>query len=387
MEETAIVRAGSLPIARPLNAGWDVLDPLLRACWDHAGQLANWALTELYTHDVRPIAGSDWIPPYPGLYLYGHAREYYESWGWWAGAYAQANCVLRSAEDAYKRQRLAVLRGLISLRTMRLPQPFPLHNQTWEPCLRDGRPVVSLSLPGGRVEVELRGGAPGDQKEFARHLALFRALVAGEAKKCQLLITGQRCSKGCHRAALAYKEPGGGQTYYVRPLVKFVVRMPARPAEGGRVLTLCTDPEAFWVAELDGRRAWVLNNDHVRGAVARHAGHKARLRRLGQDAKAERRLNHSQLRRLRERVEKLCHRHNHWLKTWLQQTAADLAGFAARQRVGEVAYSDAVRDFVPEFPWHRLKTALAGALAGAGITLHDLNVPRGGDPDVPREGE
>jgi hypothetical protein len=132
-------------------------------------------------------------------------------------------------------------------------------------------------------------------------------------------------------------------------------------------LTLCTDPASLWVAELDGRQAWLLNADHIKRACDWQAIHKAKRQRWAEDCKAERRSSKSHRQQFQDSRDRCCEKHARRMKSWCQESASHLVRFAQRQHVGVVAYTDADKSFMPGFPWHLLKECLSSALAQAGI--------------------
>ena len=368
-----VIRAFELPLQHAEPHVW----PLLRECWKQATMLANWCVMELARHDVTRMGKMAKLPPYPyeKLHgrklkgLYGRASESFRmKSGWWAGACISAATVCREVERAYHQDRFAVLwQCKQALRLYRYPYPWPIHAQSWKAAglgEHDGKPWVEVVLPGGKARLQLRGGP-----EFGRQMGLFRQVVKGELPRLALVIREQPANRGCHRPGVESREAGGGARQFSRVMVKMVAKLPVKEKPGERVLTLCTDPNAFWVAELDGRQAWVLNNDHMRRAFEWQAVHAARLLRLAQDAKAERRLNPEALDALNDSRRRCCDKHHRRLSSWLHETAAHLVGFAARQKVGRVLYRDVKTGFIPSFPWHRLKTLLKDKLTAAGIVL------------------
>jgi hypothetical protein len=372
-DEATVVRAFELPLQHAPKETW----PLIRECWQQSTQLANWCVTQLLRADVVRTPGMDKLPKFADVDLYalmfGRKAEKrgrkdkdkvlpvvasaFAGTEFWAGAALSAVSIMRQVKEKYLQERLAVIwQRSKSPCTYRFPHPWPVHAQGWKAAWLDtsGKPCVRLTLPGGQVEMRLRGGA-----EFGRQMGLFRQIVSGELPRLQLVIRQQGCSLGCHRPTMPGREPA-------RVMVKMVARLPVRPSPGGRTLTLCTDESAFWVAELDGQPAWVLNADHVRRACDWLAIHETRRQRLAQDRKAERRLNPG-ADSWRRSLERCCDKHARRMNSWLHETAAHLTGYAVRQKVGLVLYRDQQKGFAPLFPWHKLKTLLVDKLRAAGI--------------------
>jgi hypothetical protein len=365
----SVIRAFELPVqsVECLDGkdGW----ALLCDCWREATRLANWGVLQLLRSDVTRTPDLGRLPKRPCLNgarlkgLYGLASETFGfKAGWWAGACISASTILRDVERKYAAERLDVIwRQRLKPTWYAHPYPWPVHAQGWKGCgFEDsGRPWVLATLPGGLARLRLRGGP-----EFGRQLALFRQVVRGELPRRALVIRQQGSSNSCHRPTVK----AGGRP--CRVMLKMVADVPVTPRPGGRALVLLTDPASFWVAELDGRRAWVLNADHVRRAVARHAEHLRRLQRMAEDAKAERRLTgHRDCRQL-PRLGRLAHKDRNRLASFTHEAAAHLVGFAARQGVGEVFYLDRDRGFMPRFPWHELHRKLAEKCAAGGVVFY-----------------
>lgn len=364
------IRAVSLPVNSCLDLPWADFCKRLHACLEQSTALANWTARELDRRDVVRLPGVKKLPSMPAIPrtrkggkwlrgLYGLASVQFDfCGGFWKGAAICASSIIRAVERKYRKERKAIVwEGRRLPARYRYPVPFPVHANCWDGEFRDGRPVLTVRLPGGPVELSLRGGP-----EFARQLADFRRVVKGEAKKCQLLLTFLS-SGGSHRQTTDAK----GSSY--RIMVKLIVDVPEHETSGGRVLALATDPAALWVAELDGRRAWVLNADHVKRACDWQESHRVRLQRWAEDTKAERRGSPRKRKQFEASRQRCCLKHARRLKTWCQQSAAHLTQFAVRQRVGTVAYSDLAREYLPGFPWHLLKSCLQNALAAVGVEL------------------
>lgn len=371
-------RASSLPVKSCLNLSWAEFCARLHACWEQSTALADWAARELEIRDVVRMPGVEKLPAMPVIPktrdgrkwlrgLYGLASVTFDfKGGFWKGAAVCASSILRAVERKHRKERSMVIWNRSrSPARYRYPYPFPVHASCWDVEFRAGRPVLTVKLPGGLVELELRGGP-----EFGRQLAELRRVASGDAKKCQMLITRQRASEGCHRRTTVERAPGGGDRVHYRIMVKVITESLERQALGDRVLTLATDPAALWVAELDGRRAWALNADHVKRACDWQEAHRVRRQRWAEDTKAERRASGRKKAQFQASRDRCCDKHARRMKSWCQEAASHLAGFASRQKVGRVLYLDDDKGFLPGFPWHQLKTCLANALAGHGIALH-----------------
>lgn len=357
-----VIRAFELPLHHAGKETWE----LIRECWRHARQLANWCQTEMLRQD-DPAA-----PRPPDFDLYARAfgrlaekrgrkdatkvllaREAgFPARDFFAGARQSASTIIEDVQADYRQHRHDVFvrhsRTIINYRNY----PWPVHGQQVKAAWLDegnGRPHLRITLPGGQVELRMRNGA-----EFGRQMAHFRTLVARHGAGVpfkQIVLREKKCR--------------GGDV-----MIKMVAELPVRQRTGDRVLVLATDPEAFWVAEIDRRRAWVLNNDHWRRVVARHQEHLRILQRMSEDAKAERRMGNNLAGRQQARLDVLCQKDRDRLASFTHEAASHLAQFAARQGVGCVLYLDRERGYVPRFPWHELHAKLAQKLEELGIAFH-----------------
>lgn len=368
-------------VALPVHGSPD-LWRLLGDCWEQSTALANWGAQRCARHDVTRTPGMERLPPFPpwpesgpsdysprrnkGLYgLAVHELGMATKGDFWSGAAISASTLLRDVEAHWRRHRYAVLWMRNEAPVLwHYPRPWPVHPQAWSARMESGKPVIHARLPGGAVDLSLRGGP-----EFGRQLASFRQVAEGKLKRATLYLTRQRASEGCHRPTMQEPRTAGEQRTHWRVMARFAVTREVQARESERVLNVNTDPEALLVAEIDGRRAWVLNADHVRRAVEWQQVHEVRRQRWAQDVKAERRASQKILRQFEASRERCCDRHARRMNSWCQETASHLARFAARQRVGLVAYDDTAKSYLPLFPWYKLRLCVAHAMAGLGIEI------------------
>lgn len=323
------------------------------------------------------------------LYTIGFTRKQYPDNAFFEGAKGSAAYITNMVRDKYIKERRSVIWDRkAALSTYRMPYPWPVRSAEWkgiglsradwtkfvdtlhgkhrkefsamEPPA-DGKPWVVIVLPGGWAVLRLRGGP-----EFGRQMASFRQVVSGQLPKRQLFLRKHIVSGQSHRTGTGGRDSGD------RVMVKMVADMPVREPRSDRVLTLCVDPATFWVAELDGRTAWVANSDHVRRAMDWLGIHHDRLQRLRQDAKAERRLCVKKTRQWQASLDRCCLKHARRMSSWLHEMAAHVIGFCERQGVAELVYDDSKREGLPLFPWYKLKTLLGDKCAVAGIALKDM---------------
>jgi hypothetical protein len=389
VKATFRLRAVAFPVAGVVEGGtWEEFRAALRDAFRASTDLHNWAVRQLLARDAFRLPGQAEFPPCPKVDLY----KLYNDLGCPLGdvpGLTRATIFQTVQSDYLRRRRIPCLAmGRENLPLKRYPAPVPVHNQAWRAEWREvggrPRPCVSFRLHGVATE-----GAPRwvvqlpDGKPFARQLGDFRAILDGETILGQLDLYEQPCGQTDHnRATSATRRTSGGANQARRLMVKLVARFPVRerpPASG--VLALRTDPEAFWVAEHDGRvvRPWILNADEfVRwcGEMrALHDAHARWLQRMREDTKLERRLDGSRLAQLNDAYRKRCDKHRRRVKTWIDQTVAQVVNYCGRQRVAGLIYDDENRAWLDSFPWHQVRTTLRqrcerdGIVPGGTLTL------------------
>jgi hypothetical protein len=122
--------------------------------WIETTRCANWMMTELYARDVRR-SGEEKMPPMRYVYLYPEARLLFP---------ALTPQSVASLEQAVTRKYAArryevVWTHAASLASLRYPQPFPVHNQSWSLAIDERRrPILSARIGAKRWEMRLQGG-------------------------------------------------------------------------------------------------------------------------------------------------------------------------------------------------------------------------------------
>jgi hypothetical protein len=323
-----ILRALTLPVAEPLSGNWRELRDDLAAMWIETTHCANWMMTELYARDVRR-GREEKMPPMRHVYLYPEARQLFP---------ALTPQSVASLEQAVTRKYVArryevVWTHAASLASLRYPQPFPVHNQSWSLAIDEQRrPILSARIGAKRWEMRLQGGI-----RYRRQLAGLQKIVAGAA------IPGE---------AAFYKHPDG------TILAKLVVWLPRPATTEGRegMLAVYTRPDQLLVAvDTKDERVWAYNADHLRRWIAQYE----RIRqRLAEDQKAEQRPVPS----FAGRREAMTLKQRRRMDSAIQQIAAQLAKFAQRRRFAVVRYNDADKSYLEKFPWFVLRERIAGKL-------------------------
>lgn len=346
----------------------DELWAACRVAWGRSTALANAAMVELLAGDARPpIVGK--MPGSPKVELYKlliSQKDNGRVADQWDGAARDAGSIIRAVERVYKAARFDVLRGARTLPTFRYPYPYRMHNQTWsvirvpteQEMLAGEWPVVSVVLPNiGRVNLIL-SRANGHW----RALSLLRRIAAGdpEVHAGELSICRQRDGDrdgghGTDRGPDRAKRPW-------TIMLRFSVGVVPRENPETQTMNLTTDPEALLVCWLAGRKDWVLNDDQV---IRRIAAHRVTLQRLSQDRKAERRLRRQG--GIQAKVEAVTLKHERYMDTYLHQTAAAVASYAVRNRVGCVFADLTPSGYLDSFPWFQLRERLRNRLSMEGI--------------------
>lgn len=346
-----VPRAAVVPVWKPDDCSWEELNESLRAGWDFTTAMANWCVHFLFRRDdlgeKTPSSVKLKSKSNPeGAYLYGSAVREFPGWDdLSAGIAASANIVTRDVHRKYLQKRFEiVVRKQSNLLTYRYPYPFPVHNQNWSVEFDRTGPVVSVPLPVlGRVRLRLKCGG-----EFRRQIGMLRQILSGAAKKGEAAL--YRTKKG-------------------QLLFKAVGTLPVR-ADRDRFENACylhTDPGAFLVAEVNGRKVNISNGDHIKNLVARH---RVFLQRTGEDKKREVRMDPRQRSNLEKAVDARCIKQNDRVKTHVEQVTSQVAKYCERGKVGVVVFDDSDRTFIPEgFPWHAFGERLGHKLTERGIVL------------------
>lgn len=342
-DDNKVIRVAILPVAEPVGASWKELGDALHLAWQDSTSLSNWAAVELVKTDAQRKSTDAKLKAMKPVNLYRLGFTTRGFWGVdaWNHCKSSANCVLRRVEKAYRKARFNIIwRASQVVPWFRYPQPYPVHNAEWKAELIEGKPHVRFNLKGERWLIRLKSGA-----EFGRQLAIFRQIVNG-AKQCELTIYRQGSQK--------------------HTMVKLACWVPKPEVKTGHTMLVRTDPNAFWVVEMEGRQPWILNADHVRRW---QMAHKTYLQRISEDTKREKRWPRKVMDNINKARDLRCEKNNNRLDSWAHEATAMLAAYATRNGVGEVIYDDSNKDYLPSFPWHTLKTKLKYKLEAAGLAL------------------
>lgn len=370
-DDGRIVRAVTIPVGAPLNMEWKELNAALAACWKQGTDAANWCIQQLFHRDTPNVAETPDAVKMGSLKngrFYGYGEAAKQPWfADWKGGKQSLNIVLQYAHREYLKRRWDVMvRHVQSLLMVRYPYPYPLDADAWSLSYVDGGfPVLTCSLPGLDKPVQLRLKRRAD---FGRQLALLKQLhaVQGQTDSPKLAKRGE---------AALYRNAKGDL------LVKVVGKFPKRERSDADKVNACllhTDPNALLVAEINGRKPWILNCDQLVRLRANAAAmahrwqekHGVYRQRVGEDLKREKRMDPQQRANLEAARELRCKKNNNRIATAIHQVSAQVVRFCERQKVCTVAYDDSIRSFIPDgFDWHQLKEKLTYKLAALGIDL------------------
>jgi hypothetical protein len=423
LEKKYVTRSISLPVQECLSGSWADLERLMCDCWHHATCLANWAAHTLRSYDVVRTPGMTELPPLSKVDLYalafGRAKEnvgreffqcskckrkwhlsqtnnglapshdkgkgpcegvglptvrlaravlpatdsLYEGSEFWNGAKVAATSLLRKIESKYRKER-----GKIVWRRERrtpeylYPFPFPVHQQAWAPFLLDnGRPVVNIGLPGGRVSLRLDNG-----RDFTAAMRVFKQLVDGDVSQQELTLDAQ--SSRAHCRLVHAKRPGDEPARELRLMVRIAYRMEVPVEFGtGHTAIVTTGSEPFLRMEIPGeQQPFVL---HAPWALQWVEDHRRFLDRFADDLKFEKRWPRAARKRRNRRQTRGCEKHDNRMKTFRQQTAHQFVAHAARRGCARIVYDDSDQSFAEEFPWFMLAKAFQDKCDEFGIVF------------------
>ena len=381
IEKKIITRSISLPVQECLSGEWKDFMKTLHGAWRLSTDLANWASHTLATLDVTRTPAMKELPKYAGVDLYalafGRAKErngktdgkvlpvVQAQFGGWEGARIAAASLLRRVQSKYAKER-----GKIIWRRERrtpeylYPVPFPVHGQAWAPFHGEhGEPVVSLALPGGRASVRLRQGT-----EFGPALRVFDKIIEGTVKSGELSVCRQRSY--CPDRKDSQRLPGGGhrETYRIMLRISYQYEVPAA-LDDDSFCEVRTAADPFITLSIPEQLPWVLHSPQIGQHII---AHRAFLDRFADDLKFEKRWPRGKRRRMLRRQERGCDKQNRRLKSFCQETAAHIVGYATRRKIARIIYCDTDKSFVASFPWHLLREAMCSKCEEAQIRFEHV---------------
>ena len=242
--------------------------------------------------------------------------------------------VLKSAESKYSEKRFDILRGKCSLPTAR-SHPWPLLNNksvkrmSWEH--RDGNLYVKFRLIGKKWTVRVKSGS--NYKDQIK--GVLGAIKVGDSKiwidRKGVAVVGFACE-------IEAKTP------VVDPSKTLVVR---------------TMPDALLaIVRERSDTPYMISGELAKQKQAIKNGLQKKLR---QDIKP------GQKRQVRRKLSEFSDKWFRWCDTYIHEVTAQIVSFAIRGKYGKIELDDAIRSFLPSFPWHDLKTKLAYKCADQSI--------------------
>lgn len=339
--ERYVVRAICIPVASPEECGkgsqeaWAALRASLKEAWTRSTEAANWALRRLLTNDVVRDPGATKCPKMPTIYLYGE-RD-------WTGWSQSAAAVLRTVESSYRSKRYQVIwTGGASLPNVRYPYPYPVHNAGWSLSEKPaGGLFFEARLPGGRVNVRLKGGS-----QFRPQLVRARWLIANPHLRGEASI---------------YQK---GSTIFIK-LVGWFPKNVDTEADG--TMFVNTTAESFLVGmNARDERLWVINGDRARIWMTRS---KKALQRAGEDRKYEMRKTKREARKRIEDMQAACEKNRNRLSSFIDESAAQVVNHCRRRRLNRIVFNDSCHEFFDDFQWFRLALQIEQKCAAVGIAF------------------
>ena len=348
-----VLRAPSLPIAKPIDMTWAEFRGLIRSQWQRFSEAATWMMRECYARDVRRESSMDKLPPMPRVYLYPEARAMFPE------IPSRSVAALEQQVQAkYRSNRFKVIWTMEEqLQNLRYPQPFICPNQGWMVEIEDTDRrdmVVSVRVGDERIRLRLKSG-----KHFRRQRAMIEQMASGVAIQGELSIYRKR-AQGDDRAGRNGQKSSAigierGESQHVKfdTMIKLVAYLPRQPhSERSETLYVRTDSDAMLVAlNTKDERLWVLHADHVRRWTAEHI---RRLNAWNDDSKAEQR----PVPEFADRRTAACTKYRNRINSFEKEAASQLVRYAVRRRFAEIRYDDSDHSYLSRFDWSGLRQAI-----------------------------
>lgn len=338
-----ILRAISIPVARPVDLTWEEFREKLKGLWRLSTQVSNWIMTELYVRDIRREGGQVKMPPRPATYLYPEIRLRFP------GLPSNTAAALeRSVTARYNALRYDFIWTCAkSIPNHRYPTPFPIPNQAWSVEIVEDHPHVSIPVGNGeRVALRLKNGGAG----FRRQMANLGLIISGAAVQGQMDIYEQGTDVMCKMVAWLPKKP------YIERADTLFVR---------------SEAESIIVAlNVKDEKLWTYNGDQVRRWSAEH---RDQLQRWADDSKAE----HRPVPPFSERRKKAADKYHMRMQSLTHQIAMLIAGYASRRKFATVRYDDTVKDYCAGFPWANLALKIAEKCSAEGVIFEHVKPASG----------
>lgn len=336
------VRATSIAVA-PDDGDWEHLRGTLRSAFGAVRSLANWAYTKHLSFEPPRDPADTKMPKYPPVYMYGIAKDEFPHWKSLPGALAGA--VLNQVKADYAADRFELWLGKRSARSYRYPQPIPVPASCWQLVKTDDGFGARLNLGAGQVVLKL--GLRDHQKKIIE-MVWDNPLLRAGVKIAEKRSFGRDPNDRVNSGGQVFKSSLRLEMSYYSP------RMSREP--GDAILRVRTGPNGLLTAIRDDDDIWCYHADHAKRLVAKHHAHMARLQRLSDDRKAERRKPAREKRPYEAMVDHVCEKDRNRMKSLCHEVSASLVKFAQRQRIATIVYDDKDKSFCQSFPWKMLST-------------------------------
>ena len=370
-----ITRCVTFRVATVEGYKWKEFMDVLHSCWRQSTDLYNFATRSLLLQDNPRLPQQTKIPKFPkrsGESLYLECAKVFGDL-----PTSTIASITRDAQRYYIKHRNSYWKGNEGIPLKKYPAPFPIHNEKWTPFMwNDQRPAIKfatgqpINKKNGKDWCLILAGNKG----FSYQLNDFKKILSGEAVKGEMALYRQRANVGDNRSGFDASVNGGGNTVRYSIMCKIAIELPKPELkEAYGCLNLKTDPEAFWVAEHEGRiiHPWIFNGDELASWLGRakewQDKHAIYRQRIYEDMKLERRVHVGKKQQMLDNLDKRCDKHKKRIKTWIQQACAQIANYCVRQKIAAVMYDDTNKSYMPKFPWFQLKITLKNALEGRGI--------------------
>lgn len=424
-EKKLVPRCISLPVLQCTSAPWDEFERQVIRCWELSTNLANWAAHTLRAHDATRLPGMKELPRLDAVDLYalafgrlkerssreratcpvcrrqffpsqlieGHTpphqrgtRKKYDCPGGqavpvprkvlpvttgsccdaadWGGGKIAASTVLRKVERDYK-----TYRGKIIWRQERrtpeylFPFSFPVHQSQWEAFMMDGRPFVSIGLPGGRVTLRLKNGP-----DLAGKIKVFKQIAEGGLPHLELKITAE--SSRAHCRLVRDKRPGDEPARALLLMLDMVYKLEVYDSPADKIAVIKTGKAPLFSMTIEGdERPFQLFAEEIRQAII---AHRRFLDRFANDLKFEKRWPRRARKRRNRRQTTGCGVHARRMVTFREQAASQFVSHAARRGCGVIMYDDTDKSFSEEMPWFLIAQQFEETCAKHGLRFRKV---------------
>lgn len=334
------------------KAGWTALRTALARSASDARAVANWALVELAKADNDPLeqtAKGLRLPKFRAakVDLYLPARAL------WPDLDSQSlGSLLQKARSRYTEGRWdRRIRGRATLPEFKgdeIPLPIPKKDAPLT-VSEQNQPFLTVRLSGQRFRLRLKNTPDRKRHSYWPQIKALKQVAGGEGDYGEVTLYRRDTEVWC---AIA-------------------VYLPKDLAERDEtVIVVRTAKDALWnVWVADRQEPWVLNDEQIQKTIS---AHRARLHRLSQDSKFERRQPASERTRIDVYREKIAENQRNRLDDYCEKASAMLAGLARRHKAGLVRYDDSEHGFAASFPWFKLRTLCEQKLDAIGVSFEEI---------------